>query len=270
MCGSYNAFTDDSTLYVTVTPRVFCYTISTSSWSQLPGSPTYSCTLVVIKNLLTLVGGRRYDIQASITNQLFSLTGEGSGRRWTEEFPPMPTERAASATLYIGVALIVAGGWTFSGPTETVELLNSETKQWSTAADLPQPLSFTPAAVCGDQLYVVGEIMYTCSVKLLLASIKNRSARVWKQVAAPPVTETTFVSIHGRLLAVGGSDSDWKPTSAVHMYNPTTDSWEVISHMGTPRYSCIAAVLPNNQLMVVGGYVGSVSTNSVEFASIEK
>jgi hypothetical protein len=24
--------------------------------------------------------------------------------------------------------------------------------------------------------------------------------------------------------------------------------------MGTPRYDCIAAVLPNSQLMVVGGY----------------
>jgi hypothetical protein len=54
------------------------------------------------------------------------------------------------------------------------------------------------------------------------------------------------------------------------MYNPTTDSWEVISHMGTPRYNCIAAVLPNNQLMVVGGFTGGIlETDSVEFASVE-
>ena len=79
---------------------------------------------------------------------------------------------------------------------------------------------------------------------------------------------TTCVSIHGRLLAIGGGDLDQKPTSAIHMYNSTTDSWEVISHMGTPRYNCTAAVLPNNQLMVVGGYIGSVSTDSVEFADI--
>ena len=62
-----------------------------------------------------------------------------------------------------------------------------------------------------------------------------------------------------------------KPTTAIHMYNPTTDSWEVISHMGTPRYDCIAAVLPNNQLMVVGGYTGKhydTQTDSVELAAI--
>ena len=115
--------------------------------------------------------------------------------------------------------------------------------------------------------------MYTCSLQSLIESHKSFPAslrnRVWKEVAAPPVTETTCVSIHGRLLAVGGKDSDKKPTSACHMYNPTTDSWEVISYMGTPRRDCIAAVLPDNQLMVVGGYTGIVWTESVEFASTE-
>ena len=78
------------------------------------------------------------------------------------------------------------------------------------------------------------------------------------------------MSIHGRLLAIGGKDSDEKPTTAVHMYNPTTDSWEVISHMGTPRYNCIAAVLPDDQLMVVGGYINeTATTDSIEFATIE-
>jgi hypothetical protein len=42
--------------------------------------------------------------------------------------------------------------------------------------------------------------------------------------------------------------------------------------MGTPRYNCIAAVLPNNQLMVVGGYTGTsllADINSIEFATVE-
>ena len=121
--------------------------------------------------------------------------------------------------------------------------------------------------------------MYTCSLQTLLqscksflASFRNRSrgARLWKEAAAPPVTQTTCVSIHGRLLAIGGEDSDGDPTTAIHVYNPTTDSWEIISHMGTPRYNCIAVVLPDNQLMVVEGYTsGDAGINSVEFASIE-
>jgi membrane protein DedA with SNARE-associated domain len=53
------------------------------------------------------------------------------------------------------------------------------------------------------------------------------------------------------------------------MYNPTTDSWDVISHMGTPLKSCIAAFLPNNQLMVVGGYISAHgATDSTVFTSV--
>jgi spore coat protein U-like protein len=37
------------------------------------------------------------------------------------------------------------------------------------------------------------------------------------------------------------------------------------THMGTPRWSCIAAVFPDNQLMVVGGYNDSVELATVEY-----
>ena len=279
MRNSHCTAMDGTTLYVKVGHEMHCYTIDTSSWSQLPNSICDSCPSVIINNLLTLVGGL---LGSTPTNQLFSLTGEGSSRRWTEEFPPMPTERYGATALYTGTTLIVAGGimnsW-YGCRLQTVEMLNTETLQWSTAADLPKPLYEAPAAVCGDQVYILGKSnMYTCSILAHLESCKsysptsrNKDTRVWKDVAAPPVTETTCVSIHGQLLAVGGWGSDKKPTAALHSYSPTTDSWEVISHMGTPRRNCIAAVLPNNQLMMVGGYTGQsgfVETDSVEFASV--
>ena len=157
--------------------------------------------------------------------------------------------------------------------------MNVLTKQWSTAADLPQPVTFAPAAVCGDHVYILGSSSYTCSVITLIQSCKSFLARlrkgdtgVWTKVAALPISYTTCVSIHGRLLAIGGMNPDTQSTTAIHEYNPTTDSWEIISHMGTPRLDCIAAVLPNNQLMVVGGYTNEdivYSTDSVEFASVE-
>ena len=278
--SSYSA-ADGTTFYVRQeNESVYAYTISTSSWSQLPDSPTDSCPSVITNNLLTHVGGYN---SGNITNQLFSLTGEGSGRRWTKKFPPMPTKRRGSTALCTGTTLIVAGGVTkeFS-MLKTVEVMNTGIEQWSTAAELPLPLWQAPAAVYGDHVCVLGKsskVMYTCSVptliqscKSFLASIRNRDARIWKQAAAPPVTLTTCVSIHNQLLAIGGLDSEWKSTTAIHMYNPTTDSWEVISQMRTPRQSCIAAVFPNNQLMVVGGYTGirdDTRINLVEFATIE-
>ena len=277
--SSYCAVTDDGALYIRKwTREVYAYSIRSSSWSQLPSSPYNDCPSVIINNLLTLVGGYH---GGTTTNQLFSLTGEGSGRRWTEEFPPMPTRRYQSIALCTETALIVAGGETMQGSKlGTVEIMNTSTKQWSTAAALPQPVICAPAAVCGDQIYILGESnMYTCSVislirscKSFLVTLRRRETGVWTTGIAPPVTETTCVSIQNRLLAIGGKGSDKEPTAAVRIYNPATDSWEVISHMWTPRWRCIAAVLPTNQLMVVGGYTGKsfkTETDLVELATME-
>ena len=187
----------------------------------------------------------------------------------------MPTKRFGSTPLCTGTALIVAGGVALGGSwTRTVEVMDTETLQWSTAADLPQPCA-APGAVCDDHVYILSlshgsKSMYTCSVSALLQSCRSRPmAGVWNTVAVPPVTDTTCVSTHGRLLVIGGRDSNNKPTTAIYMYDRPTDSWEVISHMTTPRYWCHAAVLPNNQLMVVGGETENGVTDSVEIASVE-
>ena len=95
-------------------------------------------------------------------------------------------------------------------------------------------------------------------------------ASVWRQVGDLPVTQSTCESFHGRLLAIGGR-VDWgKPFTAVYMYDLTTNSWDIISHMTTARYRCYTAVLPNNQLMVVGGWTDTGITNTVVIASICK
>ncbi len=279
----YCTAADDKILYVKKNNRnIYVYTIGTSSWSQLPDCPTNYCPSVIINNLLTLVGGNNV-LKVDITNHLYSLTGDGSSRRWTEEFPPMPTKRYGSTAVVSGTTLVVAGGEVKQdSKLGTVEIMNIATKQWSTAAALPQPISSAPATVCGNQIYILGDSnMYTCSVISLIRSYKSFLATlrrkdtgdsVWTASVAPPVTETTCVSIQNRLLAIGGKGSDEEPTAAVRIYNPTTDSWEVISSMWTPRWRCIAAVLPNNQLMVVGGYTGKsfvTETDSVELAAVE-
>ena len=273
MSSPFNAIADDRALYVRKGLNIHGYFTSTSSWSQLPESTNDNCPSVIINNLLTLVGGRHS--VTGTTNQLLSLTGEGSSRRWTEEFPPMPTKRYASTAQCTEAVLIVAGGMKSGALLQRVELMNTDTLQWSIAADLPQPLGYAPSAVCGDRVYILSpqinaKCMYTCPVSTLIQSCKSRpTSSVWNNVAAPQVIHTACVSIYGRLLTIGGRDSNHQPTTAVYMYNPTTDIWKIISHMKIPRYLCSAAVLSNNQLMVVGGWPDILTeTDLVEIATI--
>ena len=51
-------------------------------------------------------------------------------------------------------------------------------------------------------------------------------------------------------------------SSAIHKYNSTTNSWDLIS-MPTARYECLVAVLPTNEMMVVGGYDKHRSPKSI-------
>ena len=211
----------------------------------------------------------------------------------------MPTKRYIVSALCAGTTLIVAGGRGYGHgynykdeALKTVEVLNTETREWHTAADLPQPLSIASIALCGDLVYLLGGVnkdedgttsVYSCSLTSLLSSIGSTSlggrlvstltrsskGSPWNRVADLPVNRSTAVSLHGRLLAIGGQDSKGKSTTAVHMYQPTTNSWEVISHMTTPRRDCLSAVLPDNQLMVVGGSTtGYKECDSVEFGTV--
>ena len=132
-------------------------------------------------------------------------------------------------------------------------------------------LTNSSMTVCGDRIYLLGGFgqgdkstysVYSCLLSTLYMSVGGRIARAlsrsstnntWTRVADLPVTMSTAVSLHGQLIAVGGRDSDNEPSSDIHKYDPSTNTWEVISHMATPRSECLAAALPDNQLMVVAG-----------------
>ena len=284
-----DAVVDGNTVYIRDggTVKICSYDATSDSWTQLP-NPDYSSgdgSITVINGWLTTVGGFS-------SNELFSLTGESDSRRWTKRFPPMPTKRWRTTSLCNVTTLIVAGGRGEGGVVlSTVEVMNIRNHQWSTAANLLRPICIASATICGDCIYMLGGVdehsaftksVYTCSVSALLQSCVPSSAKVkkssssykasvWRQVADLPATHCTCDFFHGRLLAVGGADdsSSRKASTAVYVYSSTSNTWEVISHMTTGRYSCFTAVLPNNRLMVVGGETsGWTYTDTVEVASV--
>ena len=268
MCGEVVAV-DGSRAYFSPLTSVFAYSFAAKKWSELPKCPNCYFSLAMVNSLLTAIGGETPN--HGVTNSLLSFTDN----KWVKQFPPMPTKRCLTITVCSGKSLVVAGG---EGEGEkdlsTVEVMDTETLQWSTASSLPHPLIQANATLCGDQVYMLGgwdqtseqSKVFTCSLAALLESCQPHSLggrlknfvraskpKVWHQLADTPVTLSTCASLQGQLLAVGGKDSDDKSMAAIHMYNPTTNSWEVISHMATPRRRCLVAVLPQNELMVVGG-----------------
>ena len=154
VCGSIAYFGPDGS------NQVHSYNSDTKKWSTLPECPTYYFT--VVNGLVTAVGGSQGALRVieQLTNTLLSLVENGGRLKWEEHFPCMRAKRKLAAVTCSGKALVVAGGKGEGGLMftilATVEVMDSDTLQWSTASSLPHPLSDATATVCGDRVYLVG------------------------------------------------------------------------------------------------------------------
>ena len=236
------------------------------SWSVLPHNPNWNFGLVVITSLLTSVGGS--------TKNLLSLVDEGGRKRWMVVLPPMLSVRSKAACVTTEQALVVAGGYADGRCLDTVEVMEIPIFQWSTVCPLPHAWSGISAVVHQDKIFFAGGTEPAASQKVLTCSISNlhsrptHQANVWKGICSLPVTESTLASFRGHLLAIGGQDASGRPTHKINMYNPHTNSWTIVAQMKTGRSMCLAATLPSDDLIIVGGYTSPHSRNPTDNVEI--
>ena len=96
---------DGHVIYFRMGVVIYSYNTKTDTRHRLPDCPYTNCSIAIVDKLLTTIGGNGL-------NQLFSLTTstgepgkeeERRERRWTEEFPPMPTKRNCTTALCTGM-----------------------------------------------------------------------------------------------------------------------------------------------------------------------
>ena len=245
---------------------VFAYDSEKDDWSKLPECPQRDFRLAVINNLLTAVGGvSSGPFSGDFTNRLVSFNGS----KWVTVFSPMPTKREHLAVISAQNYLIAAGGVGEGEALSTVEVMNIATREWYTAASLPEPVWLMSATVCGGRLYLLGgyknynstHAVFTCTLDSLLHSCHPPSqtpphtneAGVWQRIADVPMKYSTCTTLNGRVLAVGGEDSHHTSTADVYMYNADSDSWSLVGHMSTARSLCLVVGL-RDCIIAVGGW----------------
>ena len=251
-----------------VSHEVFAYNSENNDWSELPKCPQRNFGLVVVNNLLTAVGG--VSQSRGCTNCLISFNG-----KWVEIFPPMPTERLLPTVISTENYLIAAGGEQWDNNFSTVEVMDTITQKWYTAASLPEPVDNMSATVCGGRLYFLGGLdtdgnqtlaVFTCTLDSLIRSCHPPSqtpphaseASVWQRVADVSVRGSTCTTLNGRVLAVGGYESDGTVTAAAKMYNAKSNTWQLVGYMPTARSNCLVVAL-RNCIVTVGGNTAFVS-----------
>ena len=258
-----SATTDHQFAYFTPdnSHSVYSYDWNTEQWNELPSSPYRNCALVIIDGTLTTVGGIS---RSDRTNKLFTLRQ----RQWVDEYPPMNTACSSPAVVSTsdGDYIIVIGGYGDGGWTGTVELFQAKTRRWYELTNIPQPLPYPSATICGNQLHVIGIIGYvddgySCSIPSSDEPMTSQSIPhliSWTSLPRLPVRASTAATLYGQLVIIGGRQYG----STVNFIHQLVDGqWVVIGSMSSDRGMCLV-VSPSQDRMMIYSRWSMCNTNS--------
>ena len=112
--------------------------------------------------------------------------------------------------------LLVVGGENFNGRLTTVEILNTDTMEWTEVSPTPEPTCNASLAIIGDTVYVLAGMKaqghnfsnaaYTCSFSELIKSTPEDD-EVWDTLPTVPSDFAVATVMCDTLVAVGG----WSP-----------------------------------------------------------
>ena len=232
-------------------------------WTLLTEMKCRLFGMAIIKDNLTTIGGCTDESSScTVTNVLTSFVSSVLfGKSWKEVFPPMPTKRKQPAAIAANSHLIVAGGWNQEGhSTSKVEVLNLDTRQWSSASCLPELPYHHHMTSFRGQLYVsIHSCVLTCNLEKLIKSSNLKSSsedsKVWATLSkSSDYYSASLIVLGEHLLALGGTDNlSIAPKSSVYCYDQRDNHWNEIEPNPFPRCRFLTAVLQNNKVIAVGG-----------------
>ena len=265
---------------------VYAFHCNTTQWSTLPQCPCMHSTLTTINCMLTAVGGQDANSFYMYTNKVITYCDH----KWVELYPPMPTERCWAAVLSTTTHVAVMGGWNGANRLAITEVMDIQTKQWSTASPLPYGTYRASTTLCGEILYLIGGVsasnkysVLSCRFSDLVQSTQSTSpstqkrpssstiathSKVWQNIPDLPVRGSTCVTVQGKVLAIGGLDKQGKTSTSIYELNTDNNEWSHKSDMKIARSVCLATTLPDNNMLVVGGLTDdTIITDETEIAT---
>ena len=279
--------------------QVFQYNPKQDTWSQLPICPTCYFGLTQLDGKLVTVGGCRSDKTIPI-NDVYILQ---EYETWENSIiPPMPIARSHTIAFNYKSTIVVSGGVThwhtdykLRTYTNTVEVFQTKTYKWYCAEPLPVAHCVMSCAIVNDTCYLIGgtkshvpsEQVYCTTVSNLISRAlppdhpetsstpqASPSRPTWQVLTEYPLDYSIAAELGGCLLAIGGRDCSNSPSSAVHKYSPSTNSWVRISSgdLPVPRSGAAATQLEGGEVIFVGGEIklNSPPTKTVFIVSIEQ
>jgi hypothetical protein len=195
-----------------------------------------------------LAGGGVYGSPTGIINNVFRYNPQTN--TWAEVAPMHAARIGHQATLLGNGKLLVTGGTQYLLPTpvftNTTELYNPTTNQWTPAAPMNTPRSGHAAVwLPSGKLVVIGGDASGTSVELY-----DPEFNTWTPATPMPTRRSSFTATwlpNNAILVVGDGTAD--------LYYPPGDHWSTTPPMLTARTGAThtASLLPSGQVLIAGG-----------------
>jgi N-acetylneuraminic acid mutarotase len=207
-------------------------------------------------NRVLVVGG--YNAQQQLLED--AEVYDPSADTWTVVPPIYSHGVQHTATLLPDGRVLVVGGCVGSGVcTNRVETFDPQTNSWTEATPLESDRASHAAVLLDDgRVLVAGGAAATGfpaggDALLYDPQADNWTATgpmVWQRVQAPMVK-----LLDGRALVAGGLSISGAPipSASTEIYDPATNAWTAAASLSQPRYAHSLELLPDGQVLAVGG-----------------
>ena len=256
------------------------YHIDDQKWTTISDIPQYRCGADIIQGPLTLIGGVDA-VTRKVTGKLSTCVDDYF---WEEIYPPMPTPRGEFGVALKDNLLITAGGLC-AGAVSTVEVLNTESKQWYSlkSLQLPEPIYSCGMTISSGYVYIGGGMnaakkpsksywrLSWSAVQQSVQSRDNTSSPVtWEKIADSPFISSSLLPNSKLPVLFGGKESDNGQTrSVIFVYDPTQKRWTAVGNISAECTRPCVEPVNSNLVFVCGGFIGNKScTNKTELLAM--
>jgi DNA-binding CsgD family transcriptional regulator/N-acetylneuraminic acid mutarotase len=177
---------------------------------------------------------------------------------------PLPRERTNMALVAVGLELFQIGGEVDAGVVNLVDIFETGSGLWRSAASKTTAVADASAAVLFGEIYVPGGRLADGQPTSVVEAYSPAN-NAWRPVSPLPKPVAGGLSLvdNGRLYVFGGWDGETYAADG-YVYSPISDEWEQLAPMEEARAYATGGVLSNG-LYVVGGFNGVEELDSCQY-----
>ncbi len=269
--------------------HVFC--LHRRGWQKPYPTTVVSYGSAIVNGKLALIGGQKANGHSEFATSVSLLNEEAAPTvdAWyvdDNEVPPTPTKRWAPAVVICNEKLIVAGGYDVNDSTlDLVEVLDLTDKQWVRVASLPLSLGAASCVSVDGHVYILGgynvskghwlRSAYRCQADRLTENNtspgdKPEPIETWVEIESVPFAGVAALTLGEHVVTIGGVNKAKQLSDTIFFFTKE-GTWNEIGSIPQARYGCTSVILPNTQLMVVGGQTTRTDllANHVEIATLD-